>query len=367
MNIARAFAGVWTRRGNVWYNSRMNFKSLFAVSCLACAAAWPGGAFASSASGSGVDAKYATDAYPGFDSEDSIVKPSKKEPRLFAFIYGPKKDNPADQLEWARQCEAEGSWRAARIGYDALVREWPASPEALVAQKAYADLLLNHDLDYEAAFNEYRYLLDFYSMDCDYGAIAETMYKVAELMREEGKTIVFFRFSNTVDVRRAYEALVLRAPGAPFAPQAMLTIASLREDEQKYTEAVQVYENLRSLHPGTSEAMTALHREGSVRMKLLEMHGYNRERVLDTISFFKQSLRGRIDDAVRTDFEAWLDETIEMEAEEAYKSARFYDSRTRTRRSAITAYERFLKEYPTSRHAEEARERMESLKEGAPL
>jgi len=309
---------------------------------------------------------YATDAYPGFDSEDNIVKPSKKTPKFFAFINGPKKDNPAEQLEWARQCEAEGSWRAARKGYDALVREWPTSPEAPVAQKAYADLLLNHDLDYEAALKEYRYLLDFFSMDCDFGAVAETMYKVAELMREEGKTIVFFRFANTVDVRRAYESVVMRAPGAWFVPQAMLTIASLREDEEKYTEAVEVYENLRSLQPASPEAATALHREGKVRMKLLEMHGYNRDRVRDTISFFRKALRERLDGDVRAEFEEYLERTVEMEAEEAYKSAKFYDSRTRTRRSAITAYERFLKDYPASSHADEVRERIQSLKEGAP-
>ena len=342
----------------------MNLRRIVLLAGLASVTAWPGVSFAGPMPGMGADARYATDAYPGFDSEDSIVKPAKKEPKLFKFINGPKMDNPADQFEWARQCEAEGSWRAARKGYDSLVREWPVSPEAPKAQKAYAELLLNHDLDYEAAFNEYRYLLDFYSLDCDFGAIAEQMYKVAELMREEGKTLVFFRFANTVDVRRAYEALVLRAPGAKFVPQAMLTIASLREDEEKYVEAVQVYENLRSLHPAVPEAMTALRREGKVRMKLLEMHGYNRDRVRDTIAFLRQSLRGRLDDAVRADFESSLAKAVDMEADEAYRAAKFYDSRTRTRRSAIAAYERFLKDYPSSSHADEVRARIEILKEG---
>jgi outer membrane protein assembly factor BamD (BamD/ComL family) len=344
----------------------MNLNKFLFWLGLACVIARPIGAFASPIPGTGTDARYATDAYPGFDSEDNLVKPSKKTPKFLSFIFGPKKDNPADQLEWSRQCESEGSWRAARKGYDALVREWPASPEAVKAQKAYADLLLNHDLDYEAAFNEYRYLIDFYSLECDFGEVVEMMYKVAELMREEGKTIVFFRFSNTVDVRRAYEAVVLRAPGAAFAPKAMLTIAQLREDEEKYTEAVQVYENLRSLYPGAPEAMTALRREGAVRMKLLEMHGYNRERVRDSIAFFRKSLRGRLDDEVREEFEEDLDATVEMEADEAYKAAKFYDSRTRTRRSAISAYERFLRDYPASSHVEEVRARIESLKEGSP-
>ena len=48
--------------------------------------------------------------------------------------------------------------------------------------------------------------------------------------------------------------------------------------------------------------------------------------------------------------------------EEAYRSAAFYDSSTRTLRSAINAYERFLADYPGSVHAEEAKARLEELK-----
>ena len=312
----------------------------------------------------GPGVRYATDAFPGFDSEEKLVKPAKKEPKWFAFINGPKMATAADQLVWAKFCEDSGKYSMARRAYDALVREWPTAEEAPIAQKAVADILLERELDYEEAFNEYRYLLDFYSLDCDCAAIAELMYKVAGLMREEGRTIIFFRFANTVDVRRAYEAVVLRAPGAGFVPQAMLTIASLRQDEQKYEDAVKVYENLRNLYPERPEALTALHLEAQVRMKLLELHGYNRTRVLDTAAFLRQALRGDLPDAMREDFERWLSETSFLEEDEAYKAARFYDSRTRTKRSAINAYERFLREYPTSSHVDEVRDRLKELNGG---
>ena len=310
----------------------------------------------------GPGVRYATDAFPGFDSEDLIVNPSKKEPKWFAFINGPKMSNPADQFDWAVQCRDAGNYGRARRAFDALVREWPVSKEAPLAQMALADILLQKDLDYEDAFAEYRYLMDFYSLECDYDAVAEIMYKVAELMREEGKTIIFFRFANTVDVRRAYEAVVLRSPGSKFVPQAMLTIASLRQDEQKYEDAVKVYENLRNLYPDKPEAKTALHCEAKVRMKLLEMHGYNRMRVLDTAAFLRQALRGDLSDEMRADFERWLGETSALEEDEAYRAAKFYDSRTRTKRSAINAYERFLKEYPESAHAEAVQARLDELR-----
>ena len=52
-----------------------------------------------------------------------------------------------------------------------------------------------------------------------------------------------------------------------------------------------------------------------------------------------------------------------MIEEEAYKAAKFYDSRTRTKRSAISAYERFLDEYPASDRAPEVRRRLFELQE----
>ena len=308
--------------------------------------------------------RYATDAYPGFDREDEILSPAKKTPRWFGWLNGPEKDTAQEQMKYADDCHREGSLRAARKGYDALVRSWPASPEAPLAQKALADLYLGSYLEYENAFREYRYLLDFYSAQCDYDAVAAEMYRVAELMREEGKKMFFLRFANTVDVRRAYEALVLRAPGAKFVPKAMLTIAALREDEERYETAVTVYENLRNLHAGTPQAREAAFREAGARMIMLRKYGYNRSRVNDTIDFLKLVLsNGELEADKREEVAKMLEEARMLVEDEAFRAAKFYDSRMRTRRSAVNAYEAFLKEYPASVHASEVRLRLSELHE----
>ena len=200
-------------------------------------------AFAQPVTGPG-SALYATDAYPGFDSESEIVNPGRKEPRWFGFVFGPKMDSAAEQMAWCRSLEGERRFSKAIREYDALVREWPFSPEAPEAQRRMADLLLDAG-ELEDAIAEYRYLLDFYRSQCDYSGVARLLFKCCEMWRDEGKRFIFFRFANTIDVRRAYEALVLRAPGETFAPAAMLVIAGLREDEDRLDEAVAVYGNLR--------------------------------------------------------------------------------------------------------------------------
>lgn len=312
-----------------------------------------------------IDARYATDAYPGFDSEENIIEGARKEPGFFSWWSGPKKGNPADQLKYARAEEADGDYGDARDAYDALVAEWPSSDEAATAQEALADMLFVKERDYIDAFKEYRYLLDFYPSRCNYDAVAARMYETAKLMRRDGKRVVFFRFANTTDVRRAFESVVLHAPGAVFAPEALLTIAELREEEGYPEKAIQVLENLRNTFPGTSEAKSALRREAGLRMNVLRSHAYNRSRCLDTAGFMRMALQSNPDPDFRADLERWQSEVLALVEDEAFAAAKFYDSRTRTKQSAVAAYERFLGEYPASVHADEARARLLELKSPA--
>lgn len=310
----------------------------------------------------GTNARYATDAYPGFDSEDDNLKPERKEPHWWWFMVGgPSRENAADEFAYCQELVAEGSYSKACRELDNLVRQWPTAPEAWKAQQLRAELLLEKLDDAEESFKAYQYLLDFYSLPCDYSAIADKLYEIAGILKLEGKEVMFVRFANTVDVRRAYEKCILRAPGAKWAPEAMLIIAGLREDEGKFVEAVKVYENLRNLHPDSEQAKTAIVREAAVRMQVLRDREYNRARSLDTADFLRMALRTcRPDDAAA--IQGYLEEVTGLLDEEAYRGAKFYDSTTRTKRSAIVAYEQFLKEHPLSPHADEIRARVEELK-----
>lgn len=312
-------------------------------------------------SGPGPGIRYATDAYPGFDDDESFLNPKRKEPRWFSWFFGPKCDSPQSQMAHCRALESEAEWTKAVREYDALVRQWPNSKEAVFAQRSLADILSGKLGEMQKAYEEYRYLADFYSLDCDYESVVDEMYKIAGVMRIEGKTIVFFRFRNTVDVRRAFEGCVLRAPGAKWAAQAMLQIGELREEDARYSEAVKVYENLRNIHYGSPEAKQALVKEASARMQIIRQYGYNRERCQDTVSFLKlalESCEGSDAELVSS----WLAEAMAQLENEAFAAAKFYDSRMRTMRSAINAYEKFLAEYPDGEHAPEVRFRLEELK-----
>ena len=156
---------------------------------------------------------YATDAYPGFDSKSNVLPQERKTPSFFWWRRA-KFENPQEQLALARGYAEKGSYGSAVNAYNALVAAFAFSPEAVTAQEELADLYLYRMKDPISALEEYKYLADFYSSNCDYDKVMTKMYEAAKKMREDGKRIVFFRFANTTDVRHAFEAVVRRAPGA---------------------------------------------------------------------------------------------------------------------------------------------------------
>ena len=80
----------------------MRHSKTFTLVCAAAAAIGAFGAQPNMTPGPG--SWYATDAYPGFDSEAGILPRPRKEPGFFSWWSGPKFDTPERQLDWARQC-----------------------------------------------------------------------------------------------------------------------------------------------------------------------------------------------------------------------------------------------------------------------
>lgn len=143
----------------------------------------------------------------------------------------------------------------------------------------------------------------------------------------------------------------------------MLAVAELREEEGQPEKAIEVYETLRNIYSSSPEAKTALRQEAAVRMKVLRDHTYDRSLCRDTISFLRLANAMNADADFKADLSRWQTEAVALLEDEAFAAARYYDSNTRTRRSAISAYERFLNQYPASRHADEARDRLRVLQQ----
>ena len=303
---------------------------------------------------------YATDAYPGFDGLDDLKRPEKKEKSWFNWV---DRTTPAEQYALAQEYEAAGALRKARRACDALVREWPASAEAPRAQLRLVKIYVR-EKDYDDALEELEYLLDFYPGEVPYLDLVEYLYQLTNLMVKEQKTMFGFSFVSSRIVRQHYESVVRRAPRAAYVPETMLKIADIREQDDQHEEAVQVYNQLIMKFPKTAEAEIAVYLQAKARMWLCRRLAYNIPRCVDTQKYLKMMIadhprHDRIDEMKK-----WLAELEKHLEADAYQRARFYDSKQRTPHAAAAAWERFLKDYPLSPHADEIRARIEALKKG---
>ncbi len=336
------------------------FGILLMVGMVAAVEAAPTRNVAGAATGG--NSPYATDAYPGFDGLEDVKKPERREK---SWWFGVKRDTPAEQLAYAQELEAEGDYKGAAKANDALVREWPSSKEAPQAQLKFVKLLAVQLEDYEEAFEQLEYLLDFYSRDCDYLEMVEYGYKLVNTMIDKKKSWFGFSFLSNRLVRQHYESIVRRAPGASYIPEAMLKIADLREQDSQYEEAVKVYATLQNKYPVTNEARTAAYREAAARMWLCRRLAYNIPRCRDTVGYLKMTIQRLPNLEQVEELKGWLVELKNYIAEDAFRSAKFYDSKQRTRHAARSSWEMFLSEYPDSPHADEARARIAELTDSA--
>lgn len=311
----------------------------------------------------GGNSPYATDAYPGFDGLDDVKRPERREK---SWWFGVKRDTPAAQYAYAKELESEGDFKGAAKACDALVREWPVSVEAPQAQLRFVKLLAVQLEDYEEAFEQLEYLLDFYPQDCPYLELVEYGYKLVNTMIEKKKTWFGFSFLSNRVVRQHYESIVRRAPGASYVPEVMLRIADLREQDQQYEESVKVYGTLQNKFPLVDAARRAAYLEAKARMWLCRRLAYNIPRCRDTESYLKLVIERRPDLEQIDELKDWLAELGKYLAEDAYRAAKFYDSKQRTRHAARTSWERYLLAYPESPRAEEVRARIAELADPVP-
>lgn len=305
---------------------------------------------------------YATDAFPGFDADSWKVE--RKEQ---SWWFSTAAETPEGQWAEIGSLLDKGEWKAARRACEALVREWPSTAEAALAQEMIGNLYVSRLDDIWEAFDEYDYLLRFYPGLCKYSEVVSMQYKIAEMMFEEQKAKGTFSFSWTSPdtIRRKFEKVVRYAPGADHVPDAMMRIAELRVEADELSEAVIVFEELRSKFPGTPQASRALSLEAETLMKLVESKRNNRKRRRDVSNFMRMAIEKYPDHPDVPKMKEWRESLEARLEEEAWEETWFYDSRQRSRNAAISAYQRFVEQYPSSPRAARAKARIEEIKGGA--
>ncbi|MBP7275616.1 MAG: outer membrane protein assembly factor BamD [Kiritimatiellae bacterium] len=314
-------------------------RSYSVISC-ACAIAW----FV--LGGSGPSAR-AGEAY----TEGTGVRP-------WFSLLKPARNNPSDQLAFARMLRDRGStWRAKRH-YRALTENWPLAPEAGLALLERAEILQRQQR-WQLAFEEYRKLESFSSSPLPYTELLQRQRALAlALMNRKNFRWLLGGWTYPQQALPLLETLARSATGWAGAADAQIQIARIHRDDHNWSEAAAAYQEYLIRFPeGVAIEEAALGRA----MALDEM---SRDAPNDPM--LGREARSALDAFLRTypdstsagSVRKRLERRSAELAESAWRVAHHYDRHHRSSEAARLGYERFLTQYPNSKYTRRAQERL---------
>ncbi len=283
-----------------------------------------------------------------------------KEPSWW--FHNPKKDTPAEQLQYAQGLEAEGKLKKALEAYDDLVHEWHATPQALRAQLSVARLYAALN-DSEEAYNEDIYLLAHFSGRFDLEVVLKDAVAQADALTAGSKTgFLGLRSQSRKSLRTNYERIIHFAPRWPRVPELLMRIAALYSEEEAYASAITVYDNIIVKWPIYARLDDVVYLYAEACRKQADLWRNDTGRLHNLERLIAGAITFRPAHAQRKTFQTWCDEIYVMRRDASYAKACFYDNpQAYSVDAAIRAYQAFLQQFPDALQAETVRNRIAEL------
>ncbi len=283
----------------------------------------------------------------------------RKGPR---FMRRPKKDNPTAQLAYADRLAAENKLIRAGRHYDALVRKWAASSEAGPAQRRLAEVLTQRR-KYVPAFDEYQYLADHFVGELSYTNTLVIQYRLAEtIMRQRHLTLGFLPgFAAPEKAIPLFEKIVASAPNWERSPQAQFNVGWINEQIEDRDLAIVAYETGMLHYPDSPLAPLMAFRRAQLLYELAKDAPRDEESCREALSAGAGFVRDHPRDSEGETVRGYMKELQEQLENLYYDRAVYYDRTAKRPKSAMLAYEDFVRRFPKSERAEAARERISEL------
>lgn len=278
------------------------------------------------------------------------------------FFYRPGKDIPAEQLVYAQLLLKEGKARKARKQYAALVREWHDSTEAVEAQFAYAQLLMKAG-KYGKAFDEFQYLFNHYVGMFQYDDVLQHQFNIANHLRtvRRGDWLFFPGFTSPERALPMLERIVENGPTWKGTPQAQYLVADIQYEMKEYEQAIVAYEVVQVRYPRSAFAPQAAFGRAICLYELAKRAKRDEEvshKALVALLSFRRLHPDSPNVSISVQYARELKQRL---AGTYYARALFYDRRGKHPKAALIAYTDFVRRFPTSDLAEDARDRIDDL------
>ncbi len=276
--------------------------------------------------------------------------------------HHPKKKNPTDQLIYARQLEKNGHYKKACKQYDALVRKWHESQEAVRAQYEYAKLLEKRK-KYQKAFDEYQYLATFYAGRYNYEDFLNKELTLANKVRDQRhlKYLTGKGIKTPSDAIPMYKKIIKNAPEWKHADEVLFNIGDIQEKDGKYDEAKDSFEKLLLEYPESELIDNAAYRCAYCAYKYSNKKPRDRVICRDALTAQADYLNNYGDSKENVvKVQQYMKELKDRLVKMYFDTAEFYD-KTGHFKSALIEYNHLVKKFPDSSYTGKAIERIDFI------
>ncbi len=281
----------------------------------------------------------------------------------------PAKATPTDQIDYARQLLKDGKTKKAERAFRSLVLTWPSSPEAPLAQWAYARLL-DQKGHVEEAFDAYQKLMDTYpGRFPEYDKVLERQFEIARLIMNKRRGMVFFGGFTAPERAIPYlETIIRNGPRSPHAAEAQFLIGEAYRSNSEYELAVVAYMTTIHRYPASPFA------EKAALGRTLSLYALAKDSPNDTMAREEAwagvmiFLRNHPDSTHRDEVVAMRDRLLDEKARAEFEIGRFYDQVVHPPQpeAARMSYQSLVDRFPHSPWSDRARERLAILNQKAP-
>ena len=276
-----------------------------------------------------------------------------------------------DQLEVALTAYEKGDYRLALKASRRTVKQWPFSDYASQAQYLVGRCYEARNND-EKAFKAYQELLAKYPKLDRYDEVVLRQFVIADKylggqrFRLWGLFPLYASMDKTI---KMYEQIIKNGPYSTVAPPAQLRIGTANENRmagsEKYADAAKAYERAADRYSDLPAGAEGMYRAGLAYQKQTKRAEYDQSVAGQAIATFTDFSTLYPEDKRASETQKIVDALKTEQARGSFEIAKFYEKRRRWQ-GALIYYNEVLLRDPGSKYADDARRRIDEIKQHTP-
>jgi len=271
------------------------------------------------------------------------------------------KDTPEDQLMYAKKFYDNKNFRDSLREFKKLLKHYPLSKEAPVAQYYVGRIMQDLDSLYEA-FKAYQKVIDTYPYTELVDEVIEREYKIADAFFSGKKIKIVGKWQMPAKDKaiEIFKAVADNAPYGKYADLAKYKAGLCYKDIQDYDSAILMFKDVIDRYPNSSVIDKARFQLAECSKLLTVKPAYDQTPTNLARKEFEDFLKKHPESDMAHDAKQVVDKLKSREAENAYETGKFYEAR-RVPKSALIYYKDIVQNYPDTEWAKKAQERIDEL------